>query len=111
MRAGLLEHAADARDVLGGVEEHGQVHRRLAHAVVVHQVFLQPGDHFFHVRDLVVQAVAALAVGVAVAHEVAEHAVPELLGVHRAVAVHVQVHEELVEVLVKVSLGELLHVP
>ena len=110
MRAGLLEHARNSRHVLGGVEEHGQIHRRLAHAVVVHEVLLESGHHLLHVGDLIVQTVAPLAVGFAVAHEIAEHAVPELLGVHRSVAVLVQMSEELVEVLAKVRLRELLDV-
>ena len=63
----MLEHARNSRHVLGGVEEHGQIHRRLAHAVVVHEVLLESGHHLLHVGDLIVQTVAPLAVGFAVA--------------------------------------------
>ena len=112
--AGLLQDAADARDVLGGVQEHRQVHRAFAHAVVVHQVLLEPRHHRGHVRELVVQTVPARGVRLLVPEPVPVHAVPQLLGVHRPVAVHVEVHEELVEVHGEVrrrELGDVLQEP
>ena len=110
VRAGLFEDAADARDVLRGVKEHGQVHRRFTHAVEIDEILLQPRDDSRHVRHLVVQSIAALRIGFVLAHEIAEHAVAKFLGVHLAVAVGVEMHEELVEVLRKVRLGQLLDV-
>jgi hypothetical protein len=48
----LLQQPADARDVLHGKQEHGQVHGTLAEAVEVREVVLHARQQLGDVRDL-----------------------------------------------------------
>eukprot|EP00976_Prorocentrum_cordatum_P005192 102756-Prorocentrum_minimum.AAC.2 len=88
VRPWLLERAAHAADVLHRVEEHGEVHGALAHAVEVGEVLLHLADQGVHVRHLLVK--------VLLVHVVPEEAPPQVLRGHLPAAAH-QVAEEVVE--------------
>ena len=86
--------------MLEGVQEDREVHRALAHAVVVHEVLLDDAHGALDVGDLIVLAVLGLVV---VLDEVAKEAAAHVLKVDVALLGRVEPPEERIKLVVEVA--------